>query len=92
MEDCLIVCALGHAPPGALPPWGGLVECAEEHGLVWFRPIGERLHRLPAGVLWGRFPGPREALQAFDRAIDAASDLLGYTVSVNRRVVRLDFG
>ena len=90
MEDCLIVCTLGDPPPGALPPWGGLVDSAEEQGLFWFRPDGEHLRRLPVGLLWGRFDDPSCALQAFDDAVAGASDLLGYPIPVERRMVRLD--
>lgn len=92
MDDCLIICALGDPPRGALPPWGGLADCAEEHGLLWFRPHGQYLRRLPAGVLWGQFQAPGEALQAFDKAVETASELLGYRISVRRRLVRVDFG
>ena len=88
MEECLIICALGDPPPGALPAWGGLADCAEEHGLSCFRPHEDCLRPLPAGVLWGRFKGPDEALQAFDLAVEAASDLLGYPVAVSLRLIR----
>lgn len=89
MRDCLIVCQLGEAPPGALPPWGGVVECAEERGFFWLRPEGERFQRLPEGTLWGRFGNSRDAITAFDRSVTAASELLGYPIRVNRRLLSL---
>ena len=86
MQGFLIAFRLEPAPPGRLPPGGGLLDTAEEHGLwslIW-DPAGAR--RLPEDRLWGRFADARAALDAFDAALAAASDLLGYPVRARGRL------
>ena len=86
MPGFLIAFRLEPAPPGRLPPDGGLLDAAEEHGLwplVW-GAAGAR--RLPEDRLWGRFDSARAALQAFDSALADASDLLGYPVRARGRL------
>ena len=86
MQGFLIAFRLDPAPPGRLPPGGGLLDTAEEHGLwslVW-DAAGAR--PLPEGRLWGRFESARAALAAFDAALAGASDLLGYPVRARGRL------
>ena len=86
MQGFLIAFRLEPAPAGRLPPGGGLLDAAEEHGLwslVW-GPAGAR--PLPEGRLWGRFADARAALDAFDTALATASDLLGYPVRARGRL------
>ncbi len=86
MREILIACQLQAAPNGRLPPWGGLLDSAEEHGLMSFilGPDGGR--PLAQGLLWGRFEDEAAALAAFDAALAGASELLGYQVRVHRRM------
>ena len=86
MQSFLIVCRLEPAPDGKLPPWGGLLDVAEDHGLCWLAPDGDGLRRLPEGTLWGRFERSAEALAALDAALADASRLLGYPVRAPRRI------
>ncbi len=86
MQGFLIAFRLEPAPSGRLPPWGGLLDAAEEHGLwsvVW-DASGAR--PLPEGRLWGRFANASSALDAFDSALSGASDLLGYPVRARGRL------
>ncbi len=86
MQSFLIVCRLEPAPEGKLPPWGGLLDVAEEHGLWWLAPDEEGLRRLPEGTLWGRFERAADALAALDAALSDASRLLGYHLRARRRI------
>ena len=86
MQGFLIAYRLEPAPAGGLPPYGGLLDAAEEHGLwslVW---EAASARRLPDGRLWGRFEDARAALDAFDSALADASDLLGYPVRARGRL------
>jgi hypothetical protein len=65
-------------PPEKLPAVFGLIEAAEEHGLVAMVRSGGGWRRLPEGVLGGRFPDARAAFEAFERALHEGSDLLGF--------------
>ena len=86
MQSFLIVCRLEPAPPDKLPPWGGLLDVAEEHGLWWLAPDEDGLKRLPEGTLWGRFERAADALAALDTALSDASELLGYELRARRRI------
>ena len=85
MQGFLIAFRLEPAPSGRLPPWGGLLDTAEEHGL-WNYILRPGLHRLPEGLLWGRFEDEASALAALDSALSGASDLLGYPVRARGRL------
>ncbi len=86
MRDMLVACRLEAGPKGRLPPWGGLLDAAEEHGLWSYILAPGGAHRLPEGLLWGRFEGEAQALAAFDAAVAEASSLLGYPVRTTRRL------
>jgi len=85
MRDFLIACRLEAGPMGRLPPWGGLLDAAEEHGLWSYLVQPGGLHRLPEGLLCGRFADEAQALAAFDAAMADASALLAYPVRAMRR-------
>jgi hypothetical protein len=86
MQPFLIACRLAPAPPGRLPPWGGLLDAADEEGLWSFSFGPEGVRPLPEGMLWGRFVDETAALRALDLALSGASELLGYPVRVRGRV------
>jgi hypothetical protein len=86
VRDILIACRLETGPKGQLPPWGGLLDAAEEHGLWSYLVAPGGAHRLPEGLLWGRFADEARALAAFDSALHEASWLLGYPVRATRRL------
>ncbi len=86
MPDLLIACTLQDPPSGRLPPWGGLLDAAEEHGLWNYIPRAGGVHRLPEGVLWGCFADEAAALAALNGALEGASELLGYRVRAHRRL------
>ena len=85
MQSYLIVCRLDPAPPGKLPPWGGVLDVADEHGLMSLAIDGTGVRLLPQGMLWGRFKNAHAALKALEAAIDGASDLLGYRITARGR-------
>ncbi len=85
MQSYLLVCRLDPAPPGKLPPWGGVLDVADEHGLLSLAIDGTGVRPLPQGMLWGRFETADAALAALDAAIDGASDLLGYRIIAHGR-------
>ncbi len=86
MRDMLIACRLEAGAKGQLPPWGGLLDAAEEHGLWSYILSSGGAHRLPEGLLWGRFENEAQAISAFDAALAEASWLLGYPVRATRRL------
>ena len=87
MKTILVTVRLGPAPRGKLPPWGGLIDAAEEQGLWSFAPrAGGGARALPEGLLWGRFEDEAAALAALDVALAEASELLGYRVTTRGRV------
>ena len=86
MPDLLIACSLQDPPSGRLPPWGGLLDAAEEHRLWNYIPRPDGVHRLPEGVFWGRFADETAVLAALDGALETASELLGYRVCAHRRL------
>ena len=71
-------------PAGKLPAAEGFLEAAEEHGLLWVLEAGERIYPLSAGVVWGQFEAPSAALAAFGRALQTASELLGFQLHLVR--------
>jgi hypothetical protein len=85
MPSFLIVCRLEPEPPGKLPPWGGLLDVVDEHGLYSLVIDRTGVRLLPEGMLGGRFVSPQAALAAFDEALVSASDLLGYPVRASSR-------
>ena len=85
MPAYLIVCRLGPAPPGKLPPWGGVLDVADEHGLIALAVDPPGVRALPQGMLWGRFEDADGALAALEAALDGASDLLGYRITARGR-------
>ena len=85
MQSYLIVCRLEPAPAGRLPPWGGVLDVADEHGLMSLAIDGTGVRLLPQGMLWGRFENADAALSALEAAIDGASDLLGYRITARGR-------
>ncbi len=87
MKTILVAVRLEPGPRGKLPPWGGLIDTAEERGLLNLvvQP-GGGLQQLPEGVLWGRFEDEPAALAALDAALADASDLLGYPLTARGRV------
>ena len=87
VQSFLFSYALQPGPPEKLPAGAGLLEAAEEHGLLWVLQDGDYIHRLPNDAVWGEFPSLTAAIQAVERAVDAASGLLGYPVRLNRRMV-----
>ena len=86
MRDIMIACRLEAGPQGRLPPWGGLLDAAEEQGLWSYILAPAGAHRLPEGLLWGRFEDEAQALAAFDAALAEASWLLGYPATAERRL------
>ena len=77
----LIRFELEPGPPDRLPAEAGLLEAAEEHGLLWVVQVADRVHALRDGLLWGEFPTAALALEAFAYAAKAASELLGFAVT-----------
>ncbi len=86
MQSYLVVCRLDPAPLGKLPPWGGLLDVADEHGLLAYAIDEEGLRALPPDMLWGRFETPAAALAALDASIAGASELLGYPIQARGRL------
>ena len=86
MQSFLIAFRLEPAPPGRLPPYGGLLDAAEEHGLWSLAWDATGAQRLPEDRLWGRFEDAGAALGAFDSALATASDLLGYPLRARGRL------
>ncbi len=87
MKSILVAVRLEPGPRGKLPPWGGLIDTAEEHGLLnLVAQPGGGLQPLPEGVLWGWFEDEAAALAALAAALADASDLLGYRVNARGRV------
>lgn len=84
MTDYLITYDLKSRTPDAHKPF---LTAAERQGLlyVW---VGQRyVSRLPNTTVWGVFPSAEDANQAFDKALDAASAAVGYTVTLEKRCV-----
>ncbi len=81
MQSYLIVCRLDPAPPGKLAPWGGVLDVADEHGLLSLAIDRTGVRLLPQGMLWGRFENAKAALGALDATLEGASDLLGYRIT-----------
>jgi hypothetical protein len=86
MVACLIRFELAAGPPDKLPADVGFLESAEEHGLLWVVRSGSGFHDLPPGAVWGDFAEIKDALAAFDKAIEGASALLGFELDVVRAV------
>ncbi len=87
MKTILVAVRLDAAPRGKLPPWGGLLDTAEEVGLWSFAPGPDGgVRPLPPGLLWGRFEDEASALAALEDALEEASELLGYPVTARGRV------
>ncbi len=87
MKTILVAVPLEPGPRGKLPPWGGLIDTAEEHGLWSLVPqAGGGLRALPEGLLWGRFEDEAAALTALAAALAEASELLGYRLAAPGRV------
>ena len=85
MQTFLVVCRLGPAPPGKLPPWGGVLDVADEHGLMSLTMDESGVRALPQGMLWGRFEDADGALAALEAALGGASELLGYGITARGR-------
>ena len=85
MQNFLVVCRLEPAPVGMLPPWGGLLDVADEHGLFSLIVEGADVRRLSEGMLWGRFDSADEALEALEASLASASALLGYPIRARGR-------
>ena len=85
MQGYLIVCRLDQPPPGSLPPWGGVLDVADEHGLLSLAIDRTGVRLLPEGMLWGRFENAEAALGALQAALDSASDFLGYRIGLRGR-------
>ena len=86
MQTYLLVCRLDPAPVGKLPPWGGLLDVADEHGLLAYAVDEGGLQALPPDMLWGRFETAAAALAALDASIAGASELLGYPIRARGRL------
>ena len=77
---------LSPGPPEKLPAPYGLLDAAEEQGLWTPSPAWGGPRRLRDSVLCGRFVDSAAAIAAFDRAVEAASELLGFELRVQRRL------
>ena len=86
MQNYLVVCRLDPAPAGKLSPWGGLLDVADEHGLLAYAIDEAGVRALPPDMLWGRFETAAAALAALDASIAAASELLGYPLRARGRL------
>ncbi len=71
-------------PPDKLPAETGLLETAEEHGLLWVAKSARGFHALPPGEVWGGFPSGADALAAFNDAARSAGQLLGFELEISR--------
>ena len=87
MKTFLVAVRLQPGPRGKLPPWGGLLDTAEEQGLWSFALRADGgAQALPEGLLWGRFEDEAAALAALDAALAEASELLGFRLTTQGRV------
>jgi hypothetical protein len=86
MTGFVIHYRLQAGPADKLSASFGLLDAAEEHGLSMLVPDARGWRRLPQGVLWGPFLDGAQAIAAFDRALQGASELLGFTVQAERRL------
>ena len=86
MQSYLVVCRLDPPPAGKLSPWGGLLDVADEHGLLAYAIGEDGVRALPSDMLWGRFDTAAAALAALDASIAGASELLGYPIQARGRL------
>jgi hypothetical protein len=84
MPAHLVRFELRPGPPDKLPAETGLLETAEEHGLLWVAKSARGFHALPSGELWGAFSSATAALEAFNDASRSAGLLLGFELEISR--------
>jgi hypothetical protein len=90
MHAYVICFDLVAGPSGKLPVDIGVLEAAEEHGLLWVLVRDGRVYALPEGAVWGEFSDAASALEAFNRALGTAWDLLGFLVEARALAIPLD--
>ena len=79
-DPYLIHFELRCGPAEKLPLAAGFLDAAVEHRLLWVVLAEGQIQALPFGMLWGQFADAAGALAAFGRAVEAASELLGFQV------------
>ena len=84
MPDFLISYDLESESPDAHKPF---LIAAEKEGLIYVVKAGSFLMRLPNTTIWGEFGDMDKAIGAFDRALAAASKVVGYTINLEKRVL-----
>lgn len=71
---------------GSPAPYGPFIRAAEKEGLLYVWKGAAYVSRLPNTTVWGVFADCSAANVAFDRALAAASKVVGYTIKMEKRM------
>lgn len=82
MVDVIITYDLKSASPDPHKPF---LTAAEKEGLLFVWKGASFVNRLPNTTVWGVFNSSEDADLAFDRALKATSQKVGYTINLEKR-------
>ncbi|MCJ2096330.1 hypothetical protein MKK67_28075 [Methylobacterium sp. J-072] len=71
---------------GSPVPYGPFMEAAEKEGLLYVWKGAKFVSRLPNTTVWGVFTDCPTANAAFDRALVAAGKVVGYKITLEKRM------